>query len=134
MKQDHIQHNLKCLFNGPDPCRTRAARYLKVLAHPDQMKILWYLNDSEKSVNDLVNYTNIKQTTLSQHLSLLKDRELVESRRRRILRFLPASQPEGHGHFCHDHDMHCDTQQPRHDLEAESSFHTPARGFFRSHA
>ena len=76
MKQDHIQHNLKCLFNGPDPCRTRAARYLKVLAHPARMKILWYLNDSEKSVNDLVNYTNIKQTTLSQHLSLLKDREL----------------------------------------------------------
>ena len=81
MKQDHIQHNLKCLFNGPGPCRTRAARYLKVLAHPDRMKILLYLNDSEKSVNDLVNYTNIKQTTLSQHLSLLKDRELVESRR-----------------------------------------------------
>ena len=78
MKQDHIQHNLKCLFNGPDPCRTRAARYLKVLAHPDRMKILWYLNDSEKSVNDLVNYTNIKQTTLSQHLSLLKDRELLK--------------------------------------------------------
>ena len=68
MKQDHIQHNLKCLFNGPDPCRTCAAEYLKVLAHPDRMKILWYLNDSEKSVNDLVNYTNIKQTTLSQNL------------------------------------------------------------------
>ena len=101
MKQDHIQHNLKCLFNGPDPCRTRAARYLKVLAHPDRMKILWYLNDSEKSVNDLVNYTNIKQTTLSQHLSLLKDRELVESRREGSYVF-PASQPEGHGHFRHD--------------------------------
>ena len=102
MKQDHIQHNLKCLFNGPDPCRTRAARYLKVLAHPDRMKILWYLNDSEKSVNDLVNYTNIKQTTLSQHLSLLKDRELVESRREGSYVFYRLLNPEGHGHFRHD--------------------------------
>ena len=69
IKQDHIQHNLKCLFNGPDPCRTSAARYLKVLAHPDRMKILWYLNDSEKSVNDLVNYTNIKPVSYT-HLTL----------------------------------------------------------------
>ena len=54
MKQEHIRHNLNCLFNGSDPCWNRAERHLKVLAHPDRMKILWYLNDSEKSVNDLV--------------------------------------------------------------------------------
>ena len=134
MKQDHIQHNLKCLFNGPDPCRTRAARYLKVLANPDRMEILWYLNDSEKSVNDLVNYTNIKQTTLSQHLSLLKDRELVESRREGSYVFYWLLNPKVMDIFAMTHDMYCDTQQPRHDLEAESSFHTPARGFSRSHA
>ena len=105
MKQDHIQHNLKCLFNGPDPCRTRAARYLKVLAHPDRMKILWYLNDSEKSVNDLVNYTNIKQTTLSQHLSLLKDRELVESRREGSYVFYRLLNPKVMDIFAMTHDM-----------------------------
>ena len=109
MKQDHIQHNLKCLFNGPDPCRTRAARYLKVLAHPDRMKILWYLNDSEKSVNDLVNYTNIKQTTLSQHLSLLKDRELVESRREGSYVFCRLLNPKVMDIFAMTHDMYCDT-------------------------
>ena len=129
MKQDYIQHNLKCLFNGPDPFHTHAARYLKVLAHPDRMKILWYLNYSEKSVNDLVNYTNIKQTTLSQHLSLLKDRELVESRREGSYVFYRLLNPKVMDIFAMTHDMYCDTQQPRHDLEAESSFHTPARGF-----
>ena len=98
------------------------------------MKILWYLNDSEKSVNDLVNYTNIKQTTLSQHLSLLKDRELVESRREGSYVFYRLLNPKVMDIFAMTHDMYCDTQQPRHDLEAESFFLTPARGFSRSHA
>ncbi|SVC60882.1 uncharacterized protein METZ01_LOCUS313736 [marine metagenome] len=129
MKQEHIQHNLNCLFNGSDPCRNRAARYLKVLAHPDRMKILWYLNDSEKSVNDLVSYTNIKQTTLSQHLSLLKDRELVESRREGSYVFYRLLNPKVMEVFAKTHDMYCETQQPRHEPEAESSFHSNSRGF-----
>ena len=128
MKQEHIQHNLNCLFNGSDPCRNRASRYLKVLAHPDRMKILWYLNDSEKSVNDLVSCTNIKQTTLSQHLSLLKDRELVESLREGSNVFYRLLNPKVMEFFAMTHDMFCETQQPRHESEVESSFHSYSRG------
>jgi len=134
MKQEHIQHNLNCLFNGSDPCRNRAARYLKVLAHPDRMKILWYLNDSEKSVKDLVSYTNIKQTTLSQHLSLLKDRELVESRREGSYVFYRLLNPKVMEVFAMTHDMYCETQQPRHEPESESSFHSHSKGFAQQHA
>jgi DNA-binding transcriptional ArsR family regulator len=98
------------------------------------MKILWYLNDSEKSVNDLVSYTNIKQTTLSQHLSLLKDRELVESRREGSYVFYRLLNPKVMEVFAMTHDMYCETQQPRHEPESESSFHSHSKGFAQQHA
>ena len=55
--------------------------------------------------NSIRNYTNIKQTPLSQHLSLLKDRELVESRREGSYVFYRLLNPKVMDIFAMTHDM-----------------------------
>ncbi|MFZ5449590.1 MAG: ArsR/SmtB family transcription factor [Thermodesulfobacteriota bacterium] len=59
----------------------RAARCLKVLAHPMRLMIIHHLGDGELSVQELEKAVGISQSSVSQHLSLLKDKEILESRR-----------------------------------------------------
>lgn len=55
--------------------------FLKGLASPQRLLILCHLSDGEKSVSDLIEATGIAQTSMSQHLSKLKDEHIVEFRR-----------------------------------------------------
>ena len=110
MKEESML-DLNRLFEDREVCLTRTARCMKVLAHPDRMKILWLLHFGEKSVNDLVNFTNIKQTTLSQHLSLLKDRELVESRRQGSYVYYRLLNPKVLEIFAMIHNLYCDVEE-----------------------
>jgi DNA-binding transcriptional ArsR family regulator len=59
----------------------KAARCLKVLAHPIRLMIIHLLGDGELSVQELEKAVGISQSSVSQHLSLLKDKEILESRR-----------------------------------------------------
>jgi DNA-binding transcriptional ArsR family regulator len=59
----------------------KAARCLRVMAHPTRLLILHLLGDGEHSVNELEKLLGISQSSLSQHLNLLKDKEVLESRR-----------------------------------------------------
>lgn len=59
----------------------QAARCLKVLAHPIRLMIIHLLGESELSVQELEKAVGISQSSMSQHLSLLKDKEILESRR-----------------------------------------------------
>ncbi|MCK9376046.1 MAG: metalloregulator ArsR/SmtB family transcription factor [Syntrophobacterales bacterium] len=59
----------------------KAARCLKVLAHPIRLMIIHLLGDGELSVQELEKAIGISQSSMSQHLSLLKDKEILESRR-----------------------------------------------------
>jgi DNA-binding transcriptional ArsR family regulator len=59
----------------------RAARCLKVLAHPVRLMIIHLLGEGELSVQELEKAVGISQPSASQHLSLLKDKEILESRR-----------------------------------------------------
>jgi DNA-binding transcriptional ArsR family regulator len=59
----------------------RAARCLKVLAHPVRLMIIHLLGEGELSVQELEKAVGISQSSVSQHLSLLKDKEILESRR-----------------------------------------------------
>lgn len=74
-----LQDSLKGLFTDQEENIDRAVRCLKVLAHPARLKILCVLKDRECSVQELVQYTGLAQATVSQHLSLLKDRNIVKS-------------------------------------------------------
>ncbi len=58
-----------------------AAELLKVMANESRLGILCNLLDGEKSVNELEELLDMRQSTLSQHLSVLRRERLVTTRR-----------------------------------------------------
>ena len=59
----------------------KAARCLRVLAHPARLLIIHLLGERERSVQELEKEVGISQSSISQHLNLLKDKDILESRR-----------------------------------------------------
>ena len=59
----------------------RACRVMKVLANPDRLLILCQLSQGERRVGELEELLGIVQPTLSQQLTVLRDEELVSTRR-----------------------------------------------------
>lgn len=59
----------------------RAASLLKSLANPDRLLLLCQLVEGERSVTELEALTGIRQPTLSQQLGVLRNEELVATRR-----------------------------------------------------
>lgn len=58
-----------------------ACRLMKVLANPDRLLILCQLSQGEHRVGELEELLGIVQPTLSQQLTVLRDEELVSTRR-----------------------------------------------------
>jgi DNA-binding transcriptional ArsR family regulator len=58
-----------------------AARLMKALANPDRLMLLCQLSQGEMTVSELESALGILQPTLSQQLAVLRDEELVETRR-----------------------------------------------------
>lgn len=59
-----------------------AARSLKAMAHPLRLKILCILGGvSEFSVQDIVDQVGTSQSNISQHLSILRDKGILASRK-----------------------------------------------------
>ncbi|MFN7835408.1 MAG: ArsR/SmtB family transcription factor [Burkholderiaceae bacterium] len=59
----------------------QACKLMKVLANTDRLMILCQLSQSEKRVGELEELLGIVQPTLSQQLTVLRDEELVSTRR-----------------------------------------------------
>jgi DNA-binding transcriptional ArsR family regulator len=57
------------------------AAKLRLLANPDRLVMLCKLGLEEQSVNELVQLTGIAQSTVSQHLAVLRDAGVVARRR-----------------------------------------------------
>lgn len=57
------------------------AEISKTLAHPLRIAILHYLKDGEKTVNDLTETLGASQSNISQHLALLRQRQIVKTRK-----------------------------------------------------
>ena len=58
-----------------------ACRLMKVLSNPDRLMMLCQLSQGEKRVGELEEILGIVQPTLSQQLTVLRDEELVTTRR-----------------------------------------------------
>src|SRR5262245_50387402 len=58
-----------------------ACALLKVLSNPDRLLILCYLSQAEVRVGELEEALGIVQPTLSQQLTVLREQELVATRR-----------------------------------------------------
>jgi len=58
-----------------------ASRALKAISHPLRLNILCVLGKGELSVQDIVEKVGTTQSNVSQHLCLLRDKDIVESRK-----------------------------------------------------
>lgn len=57
------------------------ANICSVFSNPKRLEIIDILREGEKSVSEIMKRTKISKTNLSQHLSLMRDRGIVTSRR-----------------------------------------------------
>ena len=58
-----------------------ASDLLKALANPQRLRILCLLIEGELTVGQLNDQIKLSQSALSQHLALLRDKELVSTRK-----------------------------------------------------
>ena len=59
----------------------RAVRCLKALAHPTRLRILCLLQGGEKTVFEIQTLLNCTQSNISQHLSIMREREILITRK-----------------------------------------------------
>ena len=57
------------------------ADFCKVISHPTRLQIIDILHDREMTVTDLATQLQIAVGNLSQHLNLMKQRRVLESRK-----------------------------------------------------
>jgi ArsR family transcriptional regulator len=72
-------NNFTLIDNDKDILRATAA--LKALAHPLRLKILCVLKDGEQTVTSIVKEVGSSQSNISQHIDILRSKDIVESRR-----------------------------------------------------
>ena len=58
-----------------------AARALKAIAHPLRLKILCVLGGGEECVQDIVEAVGTSQSNISQHLAILRDKGVLQTRK-----------------------------------------------------
>ncbi len=59
----------------------RASRALKAMSHPLRLKILCTLGEDEVSVQDIVENVGTSQSNISQHLAILRDKDILSTRK-----------------------------------------------------
>lgn len=59
----------------------QACGLLKVLSNPDRLLLLCQMTQGEYCVSELEELTGVQQPTLSQQLTVLRDEQLVNTRR-----------------------------------------------------
>ena len=72
----------------------QACNLLKTLANPDRLTILCQLSQGEKRVGELESLLGIVQPTLSQQLTVLREQQLVSTRRDGKNIFYTLSSPQ----------------------------------------
>lgn len=58
-----------------------AAQKLKALANINRLKVLYLISDKELSVGEIEKAVNLSQSALSQHLAVLRNYDIVKTRR-----------------------------------------------------
>ena len=86
---------------------SRACTLMKVLSNPDRLMILCQLSQGEKRVGELEQMLGIVQPTLSQQLTVLREEQLVSTRREGKGIYYSVNSPQAlaviqtlYQHFC----------------------------------
>ena len=70
------------LIRSIDPSAlAKAAEVIKVVGHPDRLRILECLEDGEKAVGEIQECLGMAQAVVSQHLAKMRGWDIVEARR-----------------------------------------------------
>jgi len=77
MEQSHPTIDLATM----QAAASNACTLLKVLANPDRLLLMCQLSQGELSVGELEEQLGIRQPTLSQQLGVLRENDLVTTRR-----------------------------------------------------
>ena len=64
-----------------DPLRRFKADFFQALAHPTRIAILEFLSNGELSAGVLIDKLGMEQTNVSQHLAVLRAKQLVTNRK-----------------------------------------------------
>jgi len=72
----------------------REAEILKVLGHPVRLKIVGGLLSQSCNVKKIWECLNLPQATVSQHLALLKNKNIITGRRGGVEDFYQVTSPE----------------------------------------
>ncbi len=70
------------------------AEISKTMAHPIRLAILHLLKNGEKTVNDLVETIGASQSNVSQHLALMRQRQIVKTRKAGSTVYYQVSSPK----------------------------------------
>jgi len=70
------------------------ARVCKTLASPVRMEIIYALKGGERTVTELVKATGLTKSNISQHLALLKNADMLKSRREGVNIFYSIASPK----------------------------------------
>jgi len=60
---------------------TKAARCIKAMSHPLRLKILCVLGNNSISVQEIVEQVGTSQSNISQHLSILREKNILGSKK-----------------------------------------------------
>ena len=66
---------------------------LKLMSHPERLIMLCRMDEGEVSVNELVELTGLSQSSVSQHLALLREEGVVASRAEAQVRYYRLVDP-----------------------------------------
>ena len=75
------------------PVHSFKAEFFKALGHPVRLVILGHLRAGEKSVNELQALLGIDQSSVSQQLAILRNRNIVEARKEGTTVYYRARDP-----------------------------------------
>ena len=87
----------KALVRGIDPgMLKRAADIIKLLGHPDRLKIVEALEGTELSVTEICDTCELEQAICSQHLSRLRQLKVVACRKDGLKVYYRVVEPKVH--------------------------------------
>jgi len=69
------------------------ADFFKALAHPARIKILEYLRHGEKSAGEMLEALGLEQSNGSQHLAVLRNKNILVARREGLNVFYSVRDP-----------------------------------------
>ncbi|MFN3423068.1 MAG: ArsR/SmtB family transcription factor [Novosphingobium meiothermophilum] len=71
----------------------RMASRLKLMSHPERLMMLCRMDEGEVSVNGLVEMSGLSQSSVSQHLAMLREEGVVSIRGEAQTRFYSLRDP-----------------------------------------